>query len=176
MFLDWLVFCDCGFQSVSWKLPDGRDWLRVEPWSLIQFSAHGWSCILSLLFTWGQVMVEIMKTMVTFFKHLMHVLLHSVPPTLQQATTDPHFHWTLTDKSESVSCRVTTPFICIHEDHYVNGMFSPPTKLKTTTWEEVNWCIAPHNPHCPSIKGPGGGNFHHLTYYVYFTLLTVLTL
>ena len=97
----------------------------------------------------------------------------SRPPPTHTSSRDS---WTLTDKSESVSCRVTTPFICIHEDHYVNGMFSPPTKLKTTTWEEVNWCIAPHNPHCPSIKGPGGGNFYHLTYYVYFTLLTVLTL
>ena len=112
-------------------------------------------------------------------KRPMHALLHSV---LQLCSRPPPTHtssrdsWTLTDKSESVSCRVTTPFICIHEDHYVNGMFSPPTKLKTTTWEEVNWCIAPHNPHCPSIKGPGGGNFYHLTYYVYFTLLTVLTL
>ena len=37
MWSDWLVFCDCGFQSVCplmekdrglWKFPDGRDWLR----------------------------------------------------------------------------------------------------------------------------------------------------
>ena len=26
--------------------------------SLIQFSVDGWSCVLSLLFTWGQTMVE----------------------------------------------------------------------------------------------------------------------
>ena len=36
--------------------------------SLIQFSDDGWSCVHSLLFTWGQIMVEIMKTMVTSFK------------------------------------------------------------------------------------------------------------
>ena len=40
----------------------------------------------------------------------MHALLHSVPPTLQQATTDPRLtgdSWTLTGKSGSVSCGVT---------------------------------------------------------------------
>ena len=36
--------------------------------SLIQFSVDGWSCVPSLLFTWGQIMVEVMKIMVTFFK------------------------------------------------------------------------------------------------------------
>ena len=37
----------------------------------------------------------------------MHALIHSVPPTLQQATADS---WTLTGKSGSVSCAVTAPF------------------------------------------------------------------
>ena len=32
--------------------------------SLIQFSVDGWSCVPSLLFTWGQTMVEVMKIMV----------------------------------------------------------------------------------------------------------------
>ena len=36
--------------------------------SFIQFSVDGWSCIPSLLFTWGQTMVEVMKIMVTSFK------------------------------------------------------------------------------------------------------------
>ena len=43
----------------------------------------------------------------------MYVLPHSVPPTLQQATTDPRLcrdSWTLPGKSESVSCGVTAPF------------------------------------------------------------------
>ena len=30
--------------------------------SLIQFSVDGWSCVLSLLFTWDQTMVEVMAT------------------------------------------------------------------------------------------------------------------
>ena len=35
---------------------------------LIQFSVDGWSCVPSLLFTWGQTMVEVIKIMVTSFK------------------------------------------------------------------------------------------------------------
>ena len=34
-------------------------------------------------------MVEVMKIMATSFQGPMHTLLHSVPPTLQQATADP---------------------------------------------------------------------------------------
>ena len=67
-------------------------------------------------------MVEVMKIMVTPFKRSHHALLHSVPPTLQQATTDPCLHldsWTLTGKSGSVSCGVTAPFswvlACMHK-------------------------------------------------------------
>ena len=29
--------------------------------SLIQFSVDGWGCVPSLLFIWGQIMVEVMK-------------------------------------------------------------------------------------------------------------------
>ena len=36
--------------------------------SLVQLSVDGWSCVPSLLFTWGQTMVEVMKIMVTSFK------------------------------------------------------------------------------------------------------------
>ena len=35
--------------------------------SLIQFSVDGWSCVPSLLFTWGQTMVEVMKIMAKSF-------------------------------------------------------------------------------------------------------------
>ena len=36
--------------------------------SLIQFSVDGWGCVPSLLFTWGQTMVGIMKMMETSSK------------------------------------------------------------------------------------------------------------
>ena len=62
-----------------WKLPDGRDWWRGKlglvlmgeamlSKSLIKFSVDRWGYVLSLLFTWGQTMVEIMKIMVTSFR------------------------------------------------------------------------------------------------------------
>ena len=35
---------------------------------LIQFSVDGWGCLPSLLFTWGQTLVEVMKIMATSFK------------------------------------------------------------------------------------------------------------
>ena len=35
---------------------------------LIQISVDGWSYVPSLFFTWGQIMVEVMKIMVTSFK------------------------------------------------------------------------------------------------------------
>ena len=61
------------------KLPDGRDRLRGKlglvlmdgamfSKSLIQFSVYGWSWVPSLLFTWGQTMVEVMKIIVTSLK------------------------------------------------------------------------------------------------------------
>ena len=58
-----------------WKLPDGRDWGKLGLVlmgramlikSLIQFSVDTWSCVPSLLFTWGQTMAEVMKIMVQF--------------------------------------------------------------------------------------------------------------
>ena len=62
-----------------WKLPGGRDWLRGKlglvlmgramiSISLIQFSVDEWTCVLSLLFTWGQTMVGVMKIMAIPFK------------------------------------------------------------------------------------------------------------
>ena len=63
--------------------------------------------------TWGQTIVEVMEIMATSFRRSHDALLRSVPPTLQQATTDPRLHWRLLDthdKSGSVSCGVTAPF------------------------------------------------------------------
>ena len=42
-------------------------------------------------------MVEVMETMVTSFKRFHAVLLQSMPPTLQQAATDPRLRWRLLD-------------------------------------------------------------------------------
>ena len=81
MRLDWLVYCDGGFQSVcplmakdkrlmkaSWwdRLTEGTLGLVLMGWamhskSLIQFSVDGWSCVPSLIFTLGQTMMEVIK-------------------------------------------------------------------------------------------------------------------
>ena len=109
-----------------WKLPNGRDWLRGKlglvlmdgtmlSKSLIQFSVDGRGCFLPCYLTWGQTMVEVMKTVVTSFKRSHDALLHSVPRTLQQASTNPRFHWRIQDTGKSgwVSCVVTAPFSCV---------------------------------------------------------------
>ena len=62
-----------------WKLPDGRDWLRVKldlflmggamlSKSLIQFSVDGRGCVPPCFLTWDQTMMEVMKIMATSFK------------------------------------------------------------------------------------------------------------
>ena len=58
--------------------------------SLIQFSVDGRGCVLSLLFDLGPKMVEVMKIMATSFKRYHACTTTLCPPTLQQATTDPH--------------------------------------------------------------------------------------
>ena len=65
--------------------------------SLIQFSVDGWSGVPSLLFTWGQTMVEVMKIMGTSFKRSHVCAAIRVPPALQQLATDPCLHWRLLD-------------------------------------------------------------------------------
>ena len=55
----------------------------------------------------------------------MHVLLQSLPPTLQQATTDPRLPRRLLNTHRQVSCGVTVPFswVLVHKVH-VGAMLS----------------------------------------------------
>ena len=86
----------------------GETWLRgklglvlmggaILSKSLIQFSVDGWGCVPSLLFIWGQTMVEVMKIMATFFKRSHAGTATLSAPTLPQATTDPCLRWRLLD-------------------------------------------------------------------------------
>ena len=90
MWSDWSISCDCHFQPVCPLMERDKRFIEVSWWesltegktesclmgramlckSLIQFSVDGWSCALSLLFTWGQTMIEVMKIMVTSFKRM----------------------------------------------------------------------------------------------------------
>ena len=84
--------------------------------SLIQFFVGGWSCVLSLLFTWAQTMVEVMKIMVTSQKipcmywYTQCLQPWSRPP---QTHASPGDSWTHPGKSASVSCGVTAPFFWV---------------------------------------------------------------
>ena len=55
--------------------------------SLIQFSVDGWSCVPSLLFAWGQIVVEVMKIIVTSFK-----ISHVCTATLSASNTAAGHH------------------------------------------------------------------------------------
>ena len=88
MWSDWLVFCNCGFQSVCPLMEKDKRFMEASWWerltkgklglvlicramlskSLIQFFVDGWSYIPSLLLTWEQSMVEVIKITGTSFK------------------------------------------------------------------------------------------------------------
>ena len=96
-----------------WKLPDRRDWprgkldlvLMVGPMlrkCLIQFSVDVWGCVPSLLFTWCQSMMEVMKTMATSFQRPHAGTAALIAPTLQQATGNPRLCWRLLDTHAQV--------------------------------------------------------------------------
>ena len=84
-------------EASGWeRLTEGETGSCSDGWGhaqKIQFSLDGWGCVPSLLLT----MVEVMKTMGPPSKGPMQALLHSVPLTLQQATTDPRLCQRLLD-------------------------------------------------------------------------------
>ena len=85
MWLDWLVFCDCGFQFVCplmekderlmeafwWdRLTEGKLGVVLMGGAMLSKSLICWWVWLcsSLLFTWGQTLVELMKIIMFSFK------------------------------------------------------------------------------------------------------------
>ena len=128
----WLIFCDCGFQSVHplmekdkrlrWKL---GLFLMGNPKlckSLIQFSVddyQGRAVFPPHYLTWGQTMVELMKIMVTSFNRSHQALLHSVALTLQQATANSHLCQRLLDTHRQVWVSLLwghCSFLLVHTD------------------------------------------------------------
>ena len=81
--------------TLSWKIPWTEKRGRLySPWG------HKESDTTKRLHF--QTMVEVMKIMAASFERSHHVLLHSVPPALQQATTDPRLRWRLLDTHRQV--------------------------------------------------------------------------
>ena len=85
--------------------------------SLIQFSVDGWAYVPSLLFTWGQTMVEVMKITGSSFKRSHPCTATLSAPTLLQDTADPCLCRRLLDTHRQVSCGVTVPFswVLVHK-------------------------------------------------------------
>ena len=113
MWLVWLVFCDYGFHSVwslshkdkrlieaSWwdRLTEGETGSCSDGWAYAPYLFNPNFCWWGLVvfppccLTWGQTVVEVIKTMVTSSKRSLYALLHSVPLTLQQASVNPCLH------------------------------------------------------------------------------------
>ena len=140
MWLDWLVFCDCGFQTVFplmekdkrlMELSDGNDLLRGKlglvllgramlSKSLIQFSVDGWSCVPSLLFTWpnygggNEDNGDLPQKIPCMYCYTQYPQPCSRPPLTLASTSDS---WTPTGKSGTVSCGVIAPFswVLVHK-------------------------------------------------------------
>ena len=113
MWSNCLFSCDCGFQSVCPLMEKDKRFMESSWWerlsggggaelslvlmgramlskSLIWFSVDGWGCVESLLFTWRQTMVEVMKIMATSLKRSYAGTAALSAPVLQQATANPH--------------------------------------------------------------------------------------
>ena len=112
MWSDWLVSCDCGFQSVCPLMEKDKRLMEASWWerlrrgklglvmmggamlskSLIQFSVGGQGCVPSLLFTWGQTMVDIMIMVISFKRShaCTATLTASNPPPPPRPTKDLH--------------------------------------------------------------------------------------
>ena len=82
--------------------------------SLVQFSVDGWACVPSLLFTWHQTLVEVMKIMVTSLKRSQACTAAVWAPNPAAGpfvpAEDPHLRRRLPDPYRQGSCGVTAPF------------------------------------------------------------------
>ena len=76
---------------------------------LIQLSVDGWSCVPSLLFTWGQTIVEVMLMGPPSKDPMQYCYTHCPQPCSRPRLTHTSIRdsWTLPGKSGSVSCGVT---------------------------------------------------------------------
>ena len=78
-----------------------------------------WSCVPSLLFSWGKTMVEVMKIMVTSLKRsrACTATVHAPNPAAGHHCCRPRLCQRLQDTHRQVSCGVTVPFswVLVHK-------------------------------------------------------------
>ena len=112
----WLWFSDSALWRMIrglWKLRGGRDWLRGKlglalmgramlSKSLIQSSVDGGAVFPPCSLPGARPWWRWWRWWWPPAKDPRHALLHSGPPTLQQATTDPRLHWRLPDTHRQV--------------------------------------------------------------------------
>ena len=136
MWLDWIVFCDCGFQSVCpmverdkrlMKLPDGKDWLRGKLGLVLMIGAKLSKSLIQFcpINKWvGLYFLPVFDLRLNYGRGNEDNgdLLQKIPCTHyytqcpQPCSRPPLTHisardsWTLSGMSGSVSCGVTAPF------------------------------------------------------------------
>ena len=134
MWSHWLVFCDCGFQSLCalmekdqklWKLPDRRDLLMGKlslvlmggamlSKSLVQFSVVEGNCVPSLLFDLRPNYGAGNEDNGDFLQKIPCTHCYNQCPQPFSRPLPTHTSardsWTLRVKSGSVSCGLTVPF------------------------------------------------------------------
>ena len=110
----WLVFCDCGFQSVCPLMEKDKRLMEASWWETTEGEtgscSDGWGhaqYIFNSIFCWW---VGLCSLLVIYLgpnygggnENNGDLLLHSVPPTLQQATANPHLCRRLLDTCRQV--------------------------------------------------------------------------
>ena len=123
--------------------------------SLIQFSVDGWICVSSLLFSWGQTMVEVMKIMATSFKrsHACTAILSAPNPAAghHQPTPLPE---TPGHSQASLSQSLVGSLLLSPGTWYTQGFFVPSKSLfPQSCVSSISSVIKSHWP--PESNSPG---------------------
>ena len=123
MWSDWLVFCDCSFHSVCHLMEKDKQIMEASRWerltegesglvlmggamlskSLIHFSVEGQGCVPSLLFDLKPNYGGGDEDNVDVLQKAPYTHCYAqCPPTLHQATANPHLHQRLLDSHGQV--------------------------------------------------------------------------
>ena len=109
--------------------------------SLIQFSVDGWGCVPSLLFTWGQTVVEVMKILATSFRRSQACTATLSAPNPAAGHHDPRLCWRLLDIHRQVWVSlfwVPAPFswVLVHKVLFVpsKNLLPSPVQVLAALW------------------------------------------
>ena len=124
-------------EGATGSCSDRRDMLSK---SLIQFSVDGWGCVPSLLFTWGQTVVEVMKILATS-KRSQACSATLSAPNPAAGHHDPRLCWRLLDIHRQVWVSlfwVPAPFswVLVHKVLFVpsKNLLPSPVQVLAALW------------------------------------------